>query len=643
MSVASGSFSQTADPNIIMTVGGHPVSLQEFKNMYYKNQSKDSLKYQKSLDNYINLFTLFKLKVNSALDARIDTTLSFKQEINDYRQKLAEPYMRDTAVENRLIREAYQRSLTDVKVSHILIQVGPEAAPADTLAAFTKITALRERIIKGEITFEQAAKENSDDTHSKPNGGSIGYITALGTVYPFENAAYTTREGEVSKPVRTKFGYHIIKVYGHRPNPGQVLISHIMIATPPGMSSADSAKAKNKIDSLYVLIKQGEDFASLAKKFSQDRTSAKAGGLLKWHGVGDMRGIPAFEETMFSLANVGDYSAPVKTPYGWHIIKLMGKKLPLPYDSVKEDLTARVMKDDRSELAIDALVSEIKSKNKFTEYPKAREDFYKLIDETFYKGHWTPSKADGYEKPLFAIGNTTITQHDFAKFLGKYQLTGQQDKGGEYAVKVEYPKFVKQQILQYRSDHLEQDYPQYSETLHEYREGILLFDITDNMVWTKALKDTTGLKDYFTSHRSDYMWGERCDASIYTCSDNKVSKEARKKIKNGEDDKEITTELNAITPNSISVQSNTYSKKDNALIDDNWKDGLSQETNKDGKIIFVNVRKIVPPENKSFSEVRGIVTTDYQNYLMNQWVADLRAKYPVTVNKGVEKMVLSAQ
>jgi len=629
---------QVSDPQILMTVGNRPVTLHEFKSMYYKNLPKDSLKNQKTLNNYLTLFTEFRLKVNAAIDARLDTTPSFRQEMNEYRQKLADPYMRDTAVENALVKEAYNRMLTDVKASHILIKLAPDAAPADTLAAYNKIIKIREEIVKKQIGFEEAAKKYSQDDRTAANGGDIGYQTVLEVSYSFENALYNTKVGNVSMPVHTSSGYHIIKVTDRKPDQGVVQVAHIMLRTPKGMSQADSLKIVSKIDSLYSLVQQGKDFGDIAKKVSQDPSSGRHGGVLPWFGVGR---VPAsFEDAAFGLKNIGDISKPIRTPFGWHIIKLIGRKAPPSFnDSVKESLSTRVLKDERSEQSVNALVAEVKQKYQFKEEPKAKEEFYKVIDETYYKNKWTADKAKDLNGLLFMIGGKGITQQDFAQYLLHNQTNGE-DKGGEFAVNKAYPKFVKEQVLKFKNEMLEKEYMPFAEMIAEYRDGILLFDITDKMVWTKALKDTAGLRAYYNDHKTNYMWGERADASIFTCKDDKVAKEIKKLIKEGKSDKDILAEVNAKDADAASVQSNMYEKKDNALIDANWKQGVSEDQAVNGKVVFADVRKINQPMPKNLEDVRGMVTTDYQNYLMTQWLSDLRNRYPVQINQQVLAQVM---
>jgi len=627
------SSAQTDGSQILMTVGNQPVPVSEFKAMYYNNLSKDSLKNPKALNNYMKLFIDFRLKVNAAMDARLDTTPSFKQEMNEYRDKLAEPMMHDSAVENQLIRQAYERMKWDIKAEHILIKLAPDASPADTLLAYKKLMKFRERIIKGDTTFEGVAKRYSDDSYSKDKGGDLGYFTSMGMVYPFETVAYDTKPGEISKPVRTQFGYHIIKVIDRRPDVGQIEVAHIMIRTSPKMTPADSIKAKAKADSIFQLAQQGQDFGELAKKYSQDQYSSRKGGVLPWFGVGRMAKVPEFEKASFGLKNVGDITE-VKTSFGWHIIKLEGKKPILPFDSVKEEITTRMKKDSRSELAVDALVANVKKQNNFKEYPEAKKEFAGWIDASFYTGKWSADKVKGHTAPLFTLGNVNYTQEDFAAFAAKNQMSGE-DKGGEYAVNILYPKYVKKEVLKFKNDGLEKEDPKFADMLMQYKDGILLFDITDQMVWSKALKDTAGLKSFYGIHKNEYMWPERCEASIYTCSTKEVANEVRKMMKEKKADKDILADINGKTPKSLTITTNKYVKNDNTMIDANWKKGTSEDMDKDGKIVFIDVKAVLAPEPKTLDEVRGLITTDYQNYLMDQWLTDLHSKYPVTLNKQV--------
>ncbi|HLP05661.1 MAG TPA: peptidylprolyl isomerase, partial [Paludibacter sp.] len=328
---SAGIFAQAADP-VLMTISGKPVYKSEFEYIYNKNNSNNSLD-KKTLDEYVDLFINFKLKVEEAKAQGIDTTSSFVNELAGYRSQLTKPYLTDQQVDEQILKEAYDRMKEDVDVSHILIRIAPNATPADTLKAWSQINDIAKRLKKED--FAKVAKEVSQDQSAEKNGGHIGWISAFRTIYPFETVAYNTPKGAVSKPVRTAFGYHIIKVHDRRNSLGEILVSHIMRFTSQGDSAANVA-AKLTIDSIYNRVQAGDDFGTLAKQHSMDKGSSVKNGELPWFGTGRM--VPEFETAAFALKNIGEVSAPVRSAYGWHIIKLLDRKGVDTYENVKAEI-----------------------------------------------------------------------------------------------------------------------------------------------------------------------------------------------------------------------------------------------------------------------------------------------------------------
>jgi peptidyl-prolyl cis-trans isomerase SurA len=303
---------QNNDP-VIMMINGEPVSKSEFEYIYNKNNSSNTLD-KKNLDEYVDLFVNFKLKVAEAKTKEIQLRKSYIEELETYRSQLAAPYMVDKETEEEIIKEAYERMKEDVDASHILIK----SSRTDTAEAYKKIYQLYEKLQKG-ADFETLAKENSE-CPSASKGGHLGYVTAFMTVYPFETAGYNTPAGSFSKPVHTSFGYHMVKVHNHRPTRGTVRIAHIFKRIE---NEGKDSQMRQKADSLYQLLQQGADFAEIAKKYSDDLQSAARGGEIGWVESGRL---PAdFEEAAFALKNNGDISAVIKTSFGYHILKLLDK------------------------------------------------------------------------------------------------------------------------------------------------------------------------------------------------------------------------------------------------------------------------------------------------------------------------------
>jgi peptidyl-prolyl cis-trans isomerase SurA len=671
------------DPNdpVLMTIGSTPVRLSEFMYVYKKN-NKDQGNDPKAIENYLDLFVTFKMKVKEAEDLNRDTVEKFRTELAGYRRQVAQQYLTDKRVNDSLLREAYDRMQYDVRASHVLIRIDenalpkdtmlawmriniaqamvngkpatkliaeyetqlrktnpawPKLAPADTLKIFNLVNPFRQldRRYKGKaVPFEEVARLVSEDPSAAQNAGDLGYFTAFSMVYPFETVAYNTPVGKVSAPLRTRFGYHIVKVIDRRKAQGEVLVAHIMIKAPEGMPATDSINARLKADEIYTKAKGGEDFGTLVKQFSDDKGSAAKNGELPWFGLYKMP--PAFEKAAFALQNNGDISEPIKTAWGWHIIKRIDRRGVPAYESVKNEIKGKVNKDQRALSGRTALVERVKKEYGFTQNLAARDEFYKLVDSTYFTGQWTAaSKAKDASKQLFTIGTKVFTQKDFALWLETRQVR----RGGKGDVKVivdqGYNQMVEEMCVAYEDSQLEKKYPDFRNLMQEYRDGILLFDLQDEKVWSKAVTDSTGLRNFYEANKNNYLWPERSDATVYSCADEKTAKAVRKMLKKGKSEKEILETLNKNSQLNVQAETKLYQKGDNALVDQNWKEGTSANTVKDGRVLFVVTRKVMPPTPKSLQEARGLITNDYQTQLEKEWIESLRKKYPVVINREV--------
>lgn len=636
--IATTAFAQPGDNSTLLSVGGDNVTRGEFMTIYKKNNSNPTAIDKKSVTDYLDLFINFKLKVKEAKDLGLDTAKTFVSELRGYRKQLATPYLTDKEVNDKLLTEAYERSKKDVRASHILIKCDAEALPKDTLAAYKKAMSLRDRINKGE-DFNKLAEQFSDDPSAKENKGDLGYFTVFNMVYQFENAAYSTPKGQVSMPVRTRFGYHLVKVEDIRDAQGTIRTAHIMVKLPKDAKQTDIDAAKVKIDEVYNKLKGGEKFDDLAAKYSDDKASAKKGGELPWFGTGRM--VPEFETAAFALKADGDYSAPVLTQYGWHIIKRIEKKGIPAFDDVKTEFKSKIGKDSRSEKSKTSLVNKIKTEAGFKEDRKLLLDFNKAIDSTIYDGNWKSDKAAALNKVIFNFGNKNYTQQDFAKYIATRQTKRAKDVSIQSIVNTMYDKFVEESALTYEDGQLETKYPAFRDLLNEYRDGMLLFEITDKKVWSKAVEDTLGLKGFYDANKTNYMWGERADVTIFKFANKEVAdrfrKYMKKNAKNNPTNDQILKEINKNSQLDLQIEEGVYSKKDNENVDKvSWVAGtMSPDMDSEKSIIVVRVNKVLPPQPKSISEARGLITADYQNYLEKEWIGKLRKKYTVTVDQNV--------
>ncbi|RDV15152.1 peptidylprolyl isomerase [Pontibacter diazotrophicus] len=739
----------------IATLGTQPVSIEEFRYVYEKNNSGNEDAYtRQSVSEYLNLYTNFKLKVLEAQGQGLDTTTAFRRELEGYKEQLAQPYLTEKSVTDKLVKEAYERMKQEVNASHILISLTPDAAPEDTLAAYNRTMDLRRRALAGE-DFGKLAQGNSQDPSAADNKGDLGYFTALQMVYPFEDAAFKTAVGDISMPVRTRFGYHLIKVNDKRQAKGEVRVAHIMVRATPGIPKADSLAAKQRADAIYKRVQRNENWEKLAEEFSEDANSAKNGGELPWFGTGRM--IPSFEDAAFNLQNTGDVAQPVLTPYGWHIIKLIEKRGLPAYEEMEQNLRNRIAKDSRSELNKTAFMKRIKTENSFTENAEAKATAMSKASDDLLKANWTYDETDkALKQTLFNIQGKAYTIGDFWKYAKEAQQP-RATSSAAHAMNLLYEAYIDKSLVEYEKANLEIKHPDYRMLVQEYHDGILLFQMMDEKVWSKAVEDSVGLKAYFAQNREKYTWGPRVQATVISAANKELLQKAQEQMgkrrypvnfakltdilfeqnkptltqegtaklnelaellkgneslavdinghtdareatasKNlateradkakaylmaqgvpsaqlstnnlgatnqaGPDNSETgrrrnrrvsfvlyTTELSALADNlnalsnnplGVQISEKKFQKGDNKALDMvAWEKG-TYNVQQNGREYLIIIEEVLEPGYKELDEVRGLAISDYQNYLEQQWVSQLREKYPVTVRQDeVDKLI----
>ena len=499
---------QKASP-IVLSVDGEDVSLEEFENIFRKN-NRDSVVTKAALDEYMELFINFKLKVHAAKAAGLDTVSKFKYELQGYRAQLARPYLTDQEKLDELMQEAYSHLQEEVRASHLLIECKPNALAADTLKAYNKIMDIRKKILAGE-SFEATAKKYSTDKSVEKNNGDLGYFTAFQMVYPFEAAAYNAKIGEVTMPVRTQYGYHLLKVTGRRPARGEIHVAHIMVK-PKKDDPNDASEAK--INEIYQKALEGKQtFQELCALYSEDVTTKNKGGELPWFGTNKM--VSEFEEASYGLKNDGDISAPFKTSYGWHIVKRLGYKPLASFESMSKDIKAKVSKDARAEKTKNSFLAKIGKEYNFVYNQKYINKLAAKADSSTYVGQLKASK--GLLKKVFCeVAGTKYTVNDFYQTMITRKGANTNLNPVDY-VKHEARMFAEDKLMREEDAHLEEKYPAFRLLMKEYREGILLFELTDQLVWSKAVKDTLGLNNYFEANKANFMWPDRAEVSFRSC------------------------------------------------------------------------------------------------------------------------------
>ena len=616
-----------AQSEVIMTINEDDITKLEFENIFKKN-NRDTAITQESLDEYVDLFINFKLKVKEAEELGYDTIPELISELAGYRRQLARPYLVDSKLSDDLLQEAYDRMKEEVRASHILIKAEEE----DTLDAYNYITELRDRVLGGE-DFAELARMESEDPSAKSNSGDLGYFTSLQMVYPFETMAYNTAVGEVSHPVKTRFGYHLIKVEDRRKARGEIRVAHILVKSALNDPQNKQEATKIKVQEIHSKLKAGEDFGQLASQYSDDKTSAKKGGELPWFGTGKM--IEEFEEQAFRLTENDQVSEPFQTSYGWHIIKRIDYRDIRSFDELKGQLKAKVSKDVRSELTRKSFLNKMKKEYGFQSFEENISAAEALVDTSMLRSKWRFQKSPKYDKPIYTIGDSTVTQNDYLEHLARSQRrTNETDLNTLIDAKRKY--YEDQFITQYENDRLEKKYPEFRSLMKEYRDGVLLFELTDKKVWTKAVNDTTGLESFYDKNKNKFMYDDRVDATIYTCKDEKIAKSARKLVKQKVESAEINKMINEDSQLNITIISDMYEREDHEIFENvAFKKGISKPQKLNGQVVFVNIKEVLPRQPKPLNEARGLITASYQNHLEELWIEELRSKYTVNVNKDV--------
>ncbi len=594
---------------ILLRIDDEKVYSSEFIRVFQKNKDIVVDYEKKNFDDYFNLFVDFKIKLKQAYELKLDTISSYQKELAKYREILVTPYLQDSSATEFLIKEAYDRTVTEVDASHILIRVAADAIPKDTLIAYNRIMEARDKILNGQ-SFEQVAKQYSEDPSVQNNGGSLGYFSAFSMVYPFENAAFNTKIGGVSKPFRTQFGFHIVKANNRRTSLGEVQVAHIMVKKDPN----DSTYAETKIFDIYNKLKQGDDFAQIAKEHSDDTSSSIKGGVLPKFGAGRM--MPPFDEIAFGLSNEGDFSDPFKTDYGWHILKLL-KKIPVgSFEEQYSQLEDKIEKGSRSKYVKKALAEKLENNYEISEN--------RNLLNSFYGPNVQEMKSD---EVLLKIDNDAFTVNDFYK----YSLTKRNQNIGEI-----YEEYKVEKIINYYKGNLEFTNKEFAEIYREYKDGLLLFELLQKYIWEKSEKDTLGLKKYYNNNKNNYVWKERAELTIASCTSLDKAKLVKQYLENGESLEEIKGIVNEGATIHVLFSSGVLERESNKLpVNYEMEVGVSEIYNEEKhQYTIIRLDKLIPPTNKELNETRGEVVNDYQNFLEEKWVQSLREKYKIKINKG---------
>lgn len=636
--ISSIAVAQELEDKTLLTIDGNSYDAGTFMRVYLKNLDIVQDDSQKDIDNYLDLYIDYRLKLMQAYEMGLDNNESYKKELNNYRQSLAQAYLTDTEVTESLVREAYDRKKREVNASHILVKVGPGDTPEDTLKAWNKINSIKNELDQG-ADFSQLARSKSEGP-SAGNEGKLGWFSVFRMVYPFENAAFNTAVGKHSEIFRTDFGYHIVKVFEDRPARGEVTVSHIMTFDA---RDADEKTAEKRINEVYKQLQETGKFEELAREFSDDMNSASRGGKLDRFGTGGLNAT-AFEDIAFGLKEKGEYSAPFKSKFGWHIVKLIENHPVGSYEELAPSLKEKIRKSPRARKITDSFNKGLREKYNVQRSDQVLVALNEVITDSILNNSWQydPTlKIAGLK--MFSINDKDFTYDDFFKdVMSRQKKDFANYTSKEEKVKKFYHQFIDKSIAAYYDKNLENENKDFAFIYDEYKEGLLLFDLLETKIWNKAKEDSLGQQEYYDSHKEKYQWKRRLDIILTQNTTDDVAQKVQQLLVNGASSDEIKKQFNIDGRTKVMISNGVVEETYNRLPDNfEVKEGVSSiyYDEKTGfyKVILVN--EILEPTQKTLDEARGAVINDYQQQLEKDWMSSLRNDRAINVNKKTFKKV----
>lgn len=629
-------FAGVASSQTLFTYGNNSVDAKDFLRAFNKNNAAPASERAKAISEYLELYIKSRLKIQEAFDRKYDTLPYIKNEVGNLRTQIAEGYMTDPAMQERMVNEAFQRSQKDIHVAHIFISFRNATGAMDTIAAANKKDEIGQRLKKGD-DFLLVAQQASDDVAAKNNKGDLGYITVFTLPYEFENVIYSTPVGKYSTAVRSKIGWHIFKNLGERKAVGKIKAQQILLAIPPNADDAVKKQIAARADSLYKRIMAGDNFNHLAAAFSNDYVSGNAGGLMPDISVGQYD--PVFESVLWSLAKDNAVSKPFQTTHGWHIVKRLSLK-PVVADANdkvnRQDLLQRIMGDSRWQASRDFIYNQVNSKAGFKRYSYNDEAVWNMTDSVLDQKPMLPiGRTIIATTPMFSIGDSVYNATHWVNYANTYRF--RQDGSGakpHSQVRDEWERFA---IVNYFKDHLEYFNDDFRYQMGEFRDGNLFFEIMQQEVWNKAQTDTVALLALYEKNKATYLWKQSADAVIFFCSDETIAKAVNEQVKKKPADwKKIAEQY---TEKIIADSSRFEWEQIPSLGKTVPKAGMitAPELNKtDNTASFAYIINVyTKPLQRTFNEARGLVISDYQTILEQKFDEMLKKKYPVVIDQKV--------
>jgi peptidyl-prolyl cis-trans isomerase SurA len=629
---------------VLVVVGTISIDKEEFLQLITKGKEIDAppmsftrSEFEENFESFLN----YKLKVIEAESMNLADSEEFTMEFASIKESLVAPFLIKNSIEEGEVKKVYGRLQEIVRARHILFQFPPNASKEDSIAMLTMALKVKAELENGG-DFNALALTYSDDPSAKVNKGDLGYFTGLQMVQQFEEAAYTLPVGSISDPILTDFGYHIIQVNGRQANPGEVQVSHILVRFDSENASQEES-ARRRISDIYAEIqKENTVWEEIVQAYSEDPATKSSGGILPWFGVGTM--IPEFEVAGFSLTEIGEVSPPIKTPYGYHILRLEGKKGLQSYEEVEQSIRSKILRNSKTGMIQSQVVAIQKARFGFQENESGISNLTAAVTATDLMGFGTAIQQKNLRgTELFKVNTTSYTVGDLWNYMQAQEIT---PRGDGTFLERWLAKFTEVTLAKTEEEDLEGNNKDYQKLLKEYRDGILLFSLTNQEVWQKGLNDSIGQRAYYAKNIQNYQWKTRVQAYLTKVNDASKLENARKYLQNKGFDPNSFAAFEADYrinyPNAYATESGTFEYEAHPILSRVDLNKSYQELEVDGVSYVLVVGKVYPPGPRKFEEARGLVIRDYQASLDQALTKRLKEKYPVQINAEVKEKTFEA-
>jgi len=576
------------------------------------------------LEDYLQLYINFRLKIKSAYDQELDTLQSFQKEFNTYYKQIADSYISNGKVTEAMVKEAYDRTRTEVRASHILLNLSKY--DKDTAKVYNKALMLMKRAENGD-DFGMLAKQNSEDPSARLNEGNLNWFNAFKMVYEFEDAAYKLDVGEISKPVKSDFGYHIIMKTGERASKGKLKTAHILIVKKDSIQDP-----KEQIEKIYLKVENGDDFHDLAKQYSDDTSTAAEGGYVPAFGIGGLNS-KTYENEAFRMENIGDYTKPFQTKFGWHIVKLIEVEPIQSYQDLKEDLKKRLKSSSRSKLLVSKIKDDLEARYEVTINEAARSYFLKALDSTFNKMKWRFLPSENMPKTyVIKVEEREVDFKTFGEYLERQQRNLSKLPEHKIVIEDALNDLVYNELLAHHKTQLVKIDQNFANRIEEYKNGILIFDFMLTNVWDPISKDTLLQRDYYASNQDEFVTDLKIGGQLYSSSSKSSIKNVRSRLKK----KRALDSTSILLPDNVMLEQVLISKSSPKIPKAfKFKEGVSPIYKHLDQYLVMNAIEVKPSFIPEFNNVSGKIISNLQEKREEQLISNLRDQYPIKINKSV--------